>query len=78
MLNMHKQILFAHTCPFERLTSATRHLLSLQHCFLRPGPPNFGISLHDEQCPQFSREQAEHEPHRFLFFPVNVYDSKII
>ena len=59
-LNMHKlvshvqQFLFAHTCPFERLTSVARHFLSSQHCFLRPSPPNFGISLHDEHCPQFS------------------------
>ena len=62
------------TCSFvlEWLTLVARHLLSSQHCFLRPGPPNFGISLHDEHCPQFSREQAEHRPHRFLFVPVHV------
>ena len=38
---------------FEELFSASklvefRHCLSLQHCFFRPGPPNFGISIHDE------------------------------
>ena len=59
------------TCSFvlKWLTLVARHLLSSQHCFLRPGPPNFGISLHDKHCPQFSREQAEH---CFLFFPVHV------
>ena len=48
-----------------------RHLLKLQHCFLRPTPPNFGISLHDVHWPQFSRRQAKHEPHLFLFLPTN-------
>lgn len=36
------------------------HLRFMQHCFLTPFPPNFGLSLQSLHFPQSSLRQAEH------------------
>lgn len=42
------------------------HCLLMQDCFMRPGPPNFFISLQKWQSPQSALKQASHFLHRVL------------
>ena len=41
-----------------------RHTRLMQHCFILPGPPNFGESLQNLHSPQSVALQALHVRHR--------------
>ena len=50
----------------------------VQHCFLRPVPPNCFRSLQLGHFPQFSLLQPSHSPHLFLFVPYQVVQHNVI